>query len=75
MLLRPPALLLALALCAQGDGWTVFLPAMTALQQEIVDCVDDADTQFRRLRLSPAPSPAVPERCEADCAQTPSAAL
>jgi hypothetical protein len=45
---------------SQGDGWTVFLPAMTALRQEIVDCVDDADTQFHELRLYPAPPPAPP---------------
>jgi hypothetical protein len=59
---------------AQGDGWTVFLPAMTALQEEIVDCVQDADAQFRQLRLFPAPAPLVPETCDADCVLKPTAA-
>ncbi len=112
MLLRPPALCLALALCAcatpeaddppsaaselppipycrdemiayveltrlaraQGDGWTVFLPAMTALRQQIVDCVDDADARFHPLRLDPAPPPPPPQLCAADCAPAPQAA-
>jgi hypothetical protein len=46
---------------SQGDGWTVFLPAMTALRQQIVDCVDDADTHFHPLRLDPAPPAQHPE--------------
>ena len=45
---------------AQGDGWTVFLPAMTALRQQIVDCVDDADARFHPLRFAPAPPPPPP---------------
>jgi hypothetical protein len=111
MLLRLPAFLLALAVCAcaapesddpppaaselppipycrdemiayveitrlaraQGDSWTVFLPAMTALRQEIVDCVEDADTQFRRLRLDPVPTPEPPKLREANGAPTRSA--
>jgi hypothetical protein len=108
MLLRPPALFLAFALCAcagaevddppsaatelppipfcrdemiayvqlirlaraQGDGWTVFAPAMTALRQQIVDCVEDADARFHPLRLTPAPPPPArpPEPCGAGCA-------
>jgi hypothetical protein len=45
---------------AHGDGWTLFAPAIDALQQKVVDCVDDATERFRLLRLNPAPSAAPP---------------
>ncbi|HWI25325.1 MAG TPA: hypothetical protein VN668_00020 [Stellaceae bacterium] len=40
---------------AHGEGWTVFKPAIDALQRRIVDCVDDTSTRLRELKLSPAP--------------------
>ena len=32
-----------------GDGWVVFEPAVTALKQQIIDCIDDNLAQFRGL--------------------------
>lgn len=54
---------------AHGEGWTVFKPAIDALQRRIVDCVDDTSTRLRELKLSPAPAqPATPARRAADSA-------
>ena len=32
-----------------GDGWVVFEPAVDALKQQIMDCIDDNRAQFRGL--------------------------
>ena len=32
-----------------GDGWVVFEPAVDALKQQIIDCIDDNRAQFRGL--------------------------
>jgi hypothetical protein len=32
-----------------GDGWVVFEPAVNALKQQILDCIDDNRAQFRGL--------------------------
>jgi hypothetical protein len=32
-----------------GDGWVVFQPAVDALKQQIIDCIDDNRAQFRGL--------------------------
>ena len=32
-----------------GEGWTVFEPAVDALKQQILDCIDDNRTQYRAL--------------------------
>ena len=32
-----------------GDGWVVFEPAVDALKQQILDCIDDNRAQFRGL--------------------------
>jgi hypothetical protein len=57
---------------SHGDGWTVFAPAIDALQQRVVDCVDDAAERFHLLDLTPTPVP--PANCTADCGPLRSAA-
>ena len=32
-----------------GDGWVVFEPAVDALKQQILDCIDENRAQFRGL--------------------------
>ncbi|HWG80005.1 MAG TPA: hypothetical protein VN681_09535 [Stellaceae bacterium] len=32
-----------------GDGWVVFEPAVDALKQQIIDCIDENRAQFRGL--------------------------
>jgi hypothetical protein len=32
-----------------GDGWVVFEPAVDALKQQIIDCIDDNRAQYRGL--------------------------
>jgi hypothetical protein len=32
-----------------GEGWVVFEPAVDALKQQIIDCIDDNRAQFRGL--------------------------
>ncbi len=32
-----------------GEGWTVFEPAVDALKQQILDCIDDSREQYRAL--------------------------
>lgn len=32
-----------------GDGWVVFEPAVDALKQQIIDCIDENRDQFRGL--------------------------
>jgi hypothetical protein len=32
-----------------GDGWIVFEPAVDALKQQIINCIDDNRAQFRGL--------------------------
>lgn len=32
-----------------GEGWTVFGPAVDALKQQILDCIDDNREQYRAL--------------------------
>jgi hypothetical protein len=32
-----------------GDGWVVFEPAVDALKQQIMDCIEDNRAQFRGL--------------------------
>jgi len=32
-----------------GDGWVVFEPAVDALKQQIINCIDDNRAQFRGL--------------------------
>jgi hypothetical protein len=45
---------------AHGDGWVVFMPAIDALQAEIIDCVEDHTARFHQLRLDRAPAPTAP---------------
>lgn len=45
-----------------GEGWVVFAPALDALQQRIIDCVDDSAARLHQLKLQrpaepPAPRP------------------
>jgi hypothetical protein len=60
---------------AHGDGWTLFAPAIDALQRKVVDCVDDAAERLHLLRLNPAPPVAPPAGCGADCPPLRSAAV
>jgi hypothetical protein len=32
-----------------GDGWVVFEPAVDALKQQIIDCVDENRARFRAM--------------------------
>ncbi len=32
-----------------GEGWTIFEPAVDALKQQILDCIDDSREQYRAL--------------------------
>lgn len=32
-----------------GDGWVIFEPAVDALKQQIIDCIDENRDQFRGL--------------------------
>lgn len=52
---------------AHGDGWTLFAPAIVALQQNVVNCVDDAAQRLHLLRLDPAPPAPPPTGCGVDC--------